>query len=167
MNEAAIAEIVGAMKRQHPNAYVVYEFERTLALVPQDSGVWKIADLVPAVIILVPGDTLFTISIVDKDGTTAMRSCPLERDKILVGMKWGESTKGDAGQIWQQTHWTFRYVNQDEDKLDEWQRVTGRVRLAPGPEQLDRNELYARSLLSRVGRQVAIVEGDALRRVSE
>jgi len=122
-------------------------------------------------IALVPGDTLFTITVREAPDTS--RVCPvtmtsrtLDGHKLTVRFEWGEHVELREQGSWRRTHWTFRYAGQTDDELDEWQQVSGMVRLRPEPEELDSDEQFARALLARVGQRVAVVEGEELRRTT-
>ena len=168
MDENVVNEISNELRRVHAvrlGDSDTYEFELMLTLIPHDSPDWKVADATPAVYVIVPDDTLFTISRT-RDGRMHLTGRPLGGDRIVVGMEWGASGQSGSSQFWRETQWTFRYESQDEAELDEWQRVTGRIYYGAGgvPAELDRNEKFARSVLNRVGRRAAIVERDQLRR---
>jgi hypothetical protein len=173
MDEETIATIVRTLQEEHPHVvggWALDDLERTLRLVPGDGGVWRIADSAAAVYVLVPNETLITITLTfeNRQERVRMTSRPLEGAKIIVGLDWGERPRpGSEPTTWRETRWTFRYAHQDETQLDEWQTITGRVRTVPEPEQIDRNEAFARSLLTSVGRRAAVVEGDMLRRLDE
>lgn len=162
MNPADISQIGQALCRQHPTiaaACDLADFERTLAMLP-DQGEFKIAELTPAVFALVPGDALFTITIAapEKHGgvcAVTLTTRTLDGHKLAARMEWGELINTRGGEAWRRTHWIFRYAGQADDALDEWQRVSGLVRIRPLPEELDHNERYARALLARVGTRIA------------
>jgi hypothetical protein len=160
MNEHEIAQIV--QERKHPRtagSCDLEDFERTLAMLPA-SGEWKMAEHTAAVFALVPGDTLFTISIASPRShgeicAVTMTSRSLDGHRLVARMEWGKRVPMRDGEVWQHTHWTFRYRDQEDDELEEWQQVSGMVRVTPLPVELDHEEEYARSLLSRVGQRLA------------
>jgi hypothetical protein len=162
MNETEIAEIFQELGRKHPRTVGscdLNDFERTLEMVP-DSGEWKVADRAAAVFALVPGDTMFTISIAPPATLGAvcavsMTSRALDGHRLVAHLEWGGQVRTRGSEVWRRTEWTFHYRDQHADDIEEWQTVSGMVRVSPLPAELDRDEEYARSLLRRVGQRVA------------
>jgi hypothetical protein len=162
MNPADIAQISQALCRQHPtiaSGCDLADFERTLAMLP-DQGEFKIAELTPAVFALAPGDALFTITVSPPEQhggscVVTLTSRTIDGHKLAARMEWGELVHTRDGESWRRTNWIFRYAGHADDELDEWQRVSGLVRVRPQPEEVDYNERYARALLARVGTRIA------------
>lgn len=162
MNETDISLIVAELHRKHPEPTGICDLsdlELTLALLP-DQGVWRISDSTPTVLALAPEDTLFTVTLGRSPGpqlpcAATLSSRVVDGEKLVARLEWGEYRHMSDGETWRDTHWVFRCGNQDDAELEEWQRVTGRVRTHPEPEELDHDEQYARGLLSRIGHRVA------------
>jgi hypothetical protein len=164
MNAAEVVQIVRELGGKHPtmaSGCDLTDLERTLAILPEQAA-WRVADGTPVVLAL-HGDTSFRITVSPAPAygeicPVAMTSRALDGHKLVARMEWGELVTTDGGEAWRRSHWTFRYSSEEDQELDDWQQVTGMVRVHPEPERLDRDEQYARSLLSRVGRRVAVWE---------
>jgi hypothetical protein len=153
MEQADIAAIIRELHQAHAEALSGYDMEmealeRTFAMLPAPEE-WRVSVAMPIVYLLAAGDTLLTIAIdhdVSDPGVT-LSSRPLNGHGLVISLRWGQRRTEDAT-VYRRTHWTFRYVDQKAAELEDWQRIEGRVTLAPA-EELDRNERFARALLSR------------------
>jgi hypothetical protein len=157
VNQTEVAEIVAELRRKHPGLPdELGELERTLGIVPE-GAVWRVGDLTVAVFALAPGDALFTITLEPAPepgavGGVTLSSRTVKSEEVLARLQWGDYLRIPGEDRWRRTHWTFRYPDQSDDQLEEWQRVSGNVRTSSQPEALDRDEAYARELLARVRR---------------
>lgn len=159
MNQSEIAQIVDELRRKHPEstgAADLSDFELTLSLLPQ-GVVWRVADLTPSVCALAPGDALFTITLGEAPEPELPRAATLssrrvETEELLAELEWGDYLRLTGNERWRRTHWTFRFPGQDSDQLEQWQRITGQVRTSPAPQEVDRDEWFARGLLARIRR---------------
>lgn len=171
MDETEVAEIVGELRRKHAGATAdrdLSDFELTLGLLP-DPWVWKVSDLAPSAYLLGPRYTLSTITL----GVSPQPGLPcaatlstktLDGEKLTAHLEWGEYLTVGGSELWRRTHWTFPLTGQADGQLEEWQRVTGSVRLDAGQTGLDYDERYARGVFERIGRAVsdsgAVAAGD-------
>jgi hypothetical protein len=161
VNQGEIAQVMDELRRKHPDAADerdLSDFELTLALVPEQS-IWRVADRTPAVFAIARGDRRFTVELGQPGrpglpGPATLTSTAVEADKLLVRLEWGEPEVFSGGEIWRRTHWSFRLPEQEDRQLEEWQQVIGHVRTDVHPQELDRDEHYARGLLARIDRRV-------------
>jgi hypothetical protein len=113
-----------------------------------DPGVWAISEDAAVLWVLVPGEILFTVHAAE-DGRVTTVSRPLQPNRLVVSLEWGDVQTSETGDAVRETTWAFRYL--DERELNEpWQQITGRV----GIEAIDPREKLARAIAARAGWQV-------------
>jgi hypothetical protein len=162
MREEDLEAITRQLLHQHPSARdLIEDVERVLAMLP-DQGQWKVADATPAVFLLANDGPLFTLMLADD--AVHLTSRPIDGEKIVCRLDWGERIHLRDTETWQQTQWTFRHEGEPDDDLAEWQQISGAVRIVP-PGAIDQGEALARAIAHRAGWTVAIIEGQDIRRI--
>ncbi len=122
---------------------------RALSSLP-DVGIWAISEDSSALFALLRDEVVFTVGFRD-DGTVRIHSRPLDGQRLLVSLTWGESKPIETGGTAWSTRWAFLYRDEREAH-DAWQHITGSVVLdRVRGERLDEREKFARAIASTAG----------------
>jgi hypothetical protein len=139
MTEGDISAAIAMWREQATEDLPWSEIERALRRLP-DSGTCAVSDDGTALFMLTPTDTVFTVSV--DGGSVALRSRPLDADRLIVGLRW----------VGDRSAWTFRYTGQPGAD-ERWQDISGSMGLDgdSGRERPDDREQFARAVARRAG----------------
>jgi hypothetical protein len=139
MTEGDISAALAMWREQGAADLPWSEIERALRRLP-DAGMCAVSDDGTALFMLTRTDTVFTVSL--DAGNVALRSRPLDADRLTVSLRW----VGDS------SAWTFRYTGQLEGD-ERWQDISGSVAVDgdSGRERPDDREQFARAVAGRAG----------------